>query len=99
MTALGDTVLYTLDQADVEKINAWRANFRAFNAAYAGHKHPHKPGTPGATGHVAHTGLDVEAGEEYPAVVTDARSGDGRFGLHVLLNGNDSYWATNVAEG
>lgn len=96
---LGDIVLYILDEADAAKINAWRSNFRAFNSREAGHKHPHVPGKQGATGHIAHTGLETTAGDVLPAIVVDDKSDDGRLGLKVLLNGNDTYWATCVAEG
>jgi hypothetical protein len=98
MAQLGDIVLYVLDETDAGKINAWRGNFRAFNADYAGHKHPHKPGTPGATGHVAHTGLDAAEGDVLPAMVVSA-PGQGRLGLKVFLHGNDEFWAVSVPEG
>lgn len=91
-------VLYTLDEADVEKINAWRSNFAAFHALYDTHKHPHKPGSPGSTGHVAHTGVGVGVGECLPALVTDDTGGS-LLGLKVMLNGNDTYWATGVRQG
>ncbi len=99
VSILGTIVFYTLDDADTAKINAWRSNFRVFNSRYAGHKHPHVPGTEGATGHVAHTGLEAEAGDVLPAMVVDAGAEDGRLGLKVFLNGNDEYWATGVPEG
>jgi hypothetical protein len=98
VAALGDVVLYTLDGTDAAKINAWRSNFRAHNAAFAGHKHPHEPGSPGATGHVAHTGLDAAAGQELPAHVTRTAAGN-RLNLRVMLDGNDTYWATGVPHG
>ncbi len=91
-------VLYTLDQTDTEKINAWRDNFAAFHASYDTHKHPHKPGSPGSTGHIAHTGPPVTPGQTLPALVTDDTAAP-RLGLKVMLNGNDTYWATGVPEG
>ena len=94
----GAIVLYQLDGHDAAKINAWRGNFRAFNAAYAGHKHPHKPGQAGATGHVAHTGLDAAAGDVCAAVVVAVHTPPA-VNLKVLLDGNDDYWATSVTEG
>jgi hypothetical protein len=97
---LGDRVLYRLDGADAEKINAWRANFAHFNAGMSGHKHPHRPGSPGATGHVAHVGVPVSEGDELYAdvcAVPDPESG--RLNLRVATNGNDVYLATGVPEG
>ena len=94
----GDLVLYQLDESDVPKINAWRANFRAFNASYAGHKHPHRPGQPGATGHVAHTGQDAVPGDVLPAMVITVPAAP-RVNLKVFLDGNDFYWATSVPPG
>lgn len=98
MAGLGDIVLYVLDDTDTGKINAWRSNFRAFNANYPGHKHPHAPGTQGATGHIAHTGLEVAEGMVLPAMVVSVTE-PGRLGLKVFLHGNDEYWAVSVPEG
>ena len=95
---LGTIVLYRMDGHDAAKVNAWRGNFRAFNASYAGHKHPHRPGQQGATGHVAHTGQDVQPGDVFPAVVVAVPDAP-LVNLKVLLDGNDSYWAACVAEG
>ena len=98
MIILGEVVLYMLDETDAAKIAAWRGNFRSFNAQFAGHKHPHRPGTPGATGHIAHTGRDPQPGELCAATVVNIAE-DRRLNLQVLLDGNDAYWATGVPEG
>ncbi len=100
MIRLGDTVLYTLDETDAGKITAWRGNFRSFNSQFAGHKHPHEPGAPGATGHIAHTGRDPQPGEAFPATVVNVKdAASGRLNVRVHLDGNDDYWATGVPEG
>jgi len=100
MPGLDELVFYMLDDADAEKITAWRENFAAFNAGMSGHKHPHRPGVPGSTGHIAHIGSPVRAGDVRPARVTmvpDPESG--RLNLKVSLDGSDFYWATGVPHG
>jgi hypothetical protein len=94
---IGRIVLYTLSDGDATAINVRRRDYRAFEA---GHKHPHEPGTPPATGHVAHYGNDVGAGDELPAmVVRDWNESAGTVNLQVHLDGNDIYWATSRTEG
>lgn len=92
---IGRTVLYKISTADAESINVRRADYRAFEA---GHKHPHEPGTPRASGHIAHVGNAVAEGDEYPAVVVRAFGGT-TVNLQVSLDGNDTYWATSRIEG
>lgn len=100
LPGLDAAVLYTLDEADAEKITAWRENFAAFNAGMSGHKHPHRPGTPGSTGHVAHVGSPVRAGDVRPARVTAISDPEsGRLNLKVSLDGSDFYWAAGVPPG
>lgn len=41
----------------------------------------------------------VRPGEVYPAMVVRTWESDGPVNLHVLLDGNDSYWATSRVEG
>lgn len=96
---LGDTVLYRLDLYDAEQINARRANFQAFNhSGRAGHKHPHDRDIRAASGHVAHIGTPVSAGQLVAAQVCDV-SCSPRLNLRVLLDGSDVHWVTGVAEG
>jgi hypothetical protein len=95
---LGRRVLYTLDEADAAGINSRRANFTAFNAKFSGHKHPHEHGRPGATGHVAHMGSPVRAGDVLAADVAMVPDPP-LVNLRVLLDGTDVHWATSVAEG
>ena len=99
LPALGDRVLYRLDKCDADEVSAWRRNFVLAQAA-AGHKHPHQPGSPGATGHIAHTGVPVSEGEELFAdvcAVPDPESG--RLNLRVATDGNDVHWVAGVPEG
>jgi len=100
MPGLDALVFYMLDEADAAKITAWRENFAAFNAGMSGHKHPHRPGVPGSSGHIAHIGSPVRAGDVRPARVTAVPDPEsGRLNLKVSLDGSDFYWATGVPEG
>lgn len=95
---LGSIVLYLLDENDAEHINAWRSNFLRHNSMYASHKHPHEPGKPGATGHVAHTGPSVQAGDKLPAMVNHINE-DGKLSLKVMLVGSDMHQVDGVSAG
>lgn len=91
------TVLYKLHAGDVEQINRRRADFAAFSRAHQ--PADHEPGSfPGRSGHIGHFGNQVSEGDEYPAVVVRAFGGS-TVNLHVLLDGNDTYWATSRQEG
>ena len=95
---IGRIVHYTLTQDDADAINVRRADFRAFEAS---HPHPHEPGQPRATGHIAHVGNWAEAGQTYPAMVVRTFSDEtgGLANLQVWLDGNDTFWVTSCAEG
>lgn len=94
---IGRIVHYTLNEADAEAINRRRADFEAFQRS---HKHPHEPGQPGATGHMAHVGNRAVAGQTYPAqVVRVFDPATTTANLQVALDGNDVYWATSRTEG
>lgn len=94
---IGRIVHYTLTEQDAASINVRRSDFKAFEA---GHKHPHEPGQPAATGHIAHVGNHAEAGQVYPATVVRVfDSSTSTANLQVTLDGNDTYWATSRAEG
>jgi len=94
---IGRIVHYTLNDADATAINVRRADFQAFQRSHA---HPHEAGQPGATGHVAHVGNHAEAGQTYPAVVVRVFDPSvTTSNLQVLLDGNDTYWATSRLEG
>lgn len=94
---IGRIVHYMLTEQDAKSINVRRADFKAFEAS---HKHPHEPGTPNATGHIAHVGNHAEAGQVFPATVVRVFDpSTTTANLQVTLDGNDTYWATSVAEG
>lgn len=84
---IGRIVHYTLNAGDAEAINRRRKDFADSQSAAA------------ATGFVGHVGNQAEAGQVYPAMVVrvfDPRATTAN--LQVLLDGNDSYWATSRTE-
>ena len=94
---IGRIVLYKLHASDVDQVNRRREDFHAFNRANPAHMAT--PGSfPGRSGHVGHFGNEVAEGEAYPAIVVRAFGGT-TVNLHVLLDGNDTYWATSRPEG
>lgn len=85
--AVGRIVLYKLNPHDVKAINRRRGD-----ATAAGRR------TDGA---VVHTGNPVSEGDVFPAVIVRCW-GDtegSMVNLHVLLDGNDTYWAMSRSEG
>ena len=94
----GDIVLYRLDETDAENITSRRANFQLYNQGRSGHKHPHSRDVHEATGHVAHIGTPVAAGDELPAMVTRIPDPP-NLNLRVMLDGSDVHWVTCVPEG
>lgn len=92
---LGRLVLYRLSPQDADSINVRRSDFHAFASSHA---HPHEPGQPGASGHVAHVGNPVAEGEVYPAMVVRTFGGPS-VNLQVHLDGNDLFWAISRLEG
>ena len=99
----GDLVWYQLDEADAEGISQRRENFQVFNHGSSGHKHPHQQGRAGgqrlATGHVAHIGNPVRAGQVCAAQVTYVNDTDQTLNLRVILDGSDVQWACSVPQG
>ena len=95
---LGATVLYRLTDQDAEAVNARRADARAHAAlAPSGLA---SAGNYGRTGHVAHVGNDVRAGEQYPATVVRVWPAPAAsVNLQVHLDGTDVLWSTSVTEG
>jgi hypothetical protein len=94
---VGRIVHYVLTGADAAAINVRRADFRAFEAS---HKHPHEPGTPNATGHIAHVGNPAREGDVCAAMVVRVFDPSvSTANLQVHLDGNDTYWATSRQEG
>lgn len=82
---IGDIVLYTLSAYDAEAINRRRADAVTNNAGQQ------------MSGFVAHVGNQAREGQVFPAFVV-ADFGNPK-NLHVLLDGNDTYWATSRTEG
>lgn len=95
---IGRIVLYKLTEQDAASINIRRSDFKAFEA---GHKHPHEPGQPAASGHIAHVGNSASAGDVYPAMVvrTWGDTPGSAINLQVHLDGNDLFWVTSATEG
>lgn len=95
--SIGRIVHYTLTEAAAKAINKRREDFHAYQHAHAPFA---EPGQPGATGHQAHLGNRVSAGDVFPAIVVKVwESSFNSANLQVLLDGNDTYWATSIAEG
>lgn len=93
---VGRIVHYKLNDADARAINVRRADADAYRR-----KSPRgEAGEAGATGHVAHAGNHVAVGEVYPALVVRVFDPSvTTANLQVLLDGNDTYWATSRVEG
>lgn len=51
------------------------------------------------TGLVVSVGNKAQAGDVFPAMVVRVFPGADVVNLQVLLDGNDTYWATSVSEG
>ncbi|WP_435209540.1 hypothetical protein [Streptomyces sp. bgisy034] len=84
----GDVVLYQLTEADAAGINRRRKDFHQAGSGEA------------RTGFVGHVGNWVAEGEYCPAIVVRVHvESTVTCNLQVLLDGNDSYWATSRAEG
>lgn len=95
--SVGRIVHYKMAQYDADAINKRRADAVAFQRGNPG---PVTPGQLGASGHQLHVGNSIAAGDVYPAMVVrvfDPTSGTSN--LQVLLDGNDTYWATSRKEG
>ncbi|MFJ4686422.1 hypothetical protein [Streptomyces sp. NPDC088789] len=83
---IGRTVHYRVTQYDAARINKRRKD------AYKSGAYAEENGT------IAHVGNDVAEGQIFPAVVVRVWSGD-LVNLQVLMDGNDTYWATSRSEG
>lgn len=85
---IGTTVLYKLHIDDADSINKRREDFQ---------KHLKKYPSNEDTGYIAHFGNGVREGDVFPAIIV--RAFETSANLHVLLDGNDTFWATSVSEG
>lgn len=95
--SIGRIVRYTLSEQDAAAINKRRDDFSAYQRAAAKSGDP----TAGTSGHIGHVGNHAAAGQVYPAVIVriwDTAPEPG-CNLQVLLDGNDTYWATSRHEG
>lgn len=88
---VGRIVHYTLSEQDADAINRRRKD--AANNATAIRED--------ATGYIAHTGNQVEAGQVYPLVITRVWGDQPGSAVNgqVLLDGNDTFWATSTSLG
>lgn len=103
---IGRIVHYRLTDDDALRMNKRRADY---TAAANSHPHPHEPGTPPPSGHIAHVGNALQGGDYYPAMVVrtfqdvapDGKSAVASpyVNLQVFLDGTDQLWATSVGEG
>jgi len=88
----GRTVLYVLNEADVDAINRRRTSGASIAERIKEEKWP--------LGAQAHIGNTVQVGDICPAVAIRVW-GDGEnppVNFQVLLDGNDTYWATSRHE-
>lgn len=86
--SIGRIVHYTLSEADAEQINRRRTSGADIAARIEQDRWP--------IGAQAHIGSPVVAGDICPAVITRNWGGSALMvNLQVLLDGNDTYWATS----
>lgn len=93
---IGQRVLYTLGPSDAEAINRRREDYAAFRRSA---KHDVQ-GESGRNGHQGHFGNSADSGQQYPATIVrvfDPNTTTAN--LQVMLDGNDTYWATSVQLG
>jgi hypothetical protein len=87
---IGRVVIYTLHEQDAEQINRRRTDGTSIADRIKSEKWP--------IGAQAHIGNMVEAGQQFPMIVTKVWS-PGYVNGQVFLDGNDCFWATSVTEG
>ncbi|WP_371579484.1 hypothetical protein [Streptomyces sp. NBC_01314] len=86
--SIGRIVHYRLSEHNAEQINQGRKDFHENGRAQAG------------SGFVGHVGNWAAEGDVFPAVVVQVfDEATVTANLQVLLDGNDTYWATSAAEG
>lgn len=88
---IGRIVHYTLCEQDAEAINRRRADAARNLAAHRER----------ADGSIVHSGNPVKAGDVYPLVITRVWDDTPESAVNgqVLLDGNDTFWATSVSHG
>lgn len=89
----GRVVLYVLSESDAQAINRRRTDGGSIASRIKEDKWP--------LGAQAHIGNTVTAGDICPAVAIRVWSEDENppVNFHVLLDGNDTFWATSRHEG
>lgn len=89
--SIGRIVIYTLSEDDAEKINRRRITGHDLHKALdTGKWHP---------GAQAHFGNPVVCGDEFPMIIVGVDPGGDFVNGQVMLDGNDTYWATSVHFG
>lgn len=93
---VGQRVLYTLSAGDAEQINRRRDDYAAFRRNAA----TDTQGENGRNGHQGHFGNHAAEGEQYPATIVRVFHPETTTAnLQVMLDGNDTYWATSSTLG
>jgi len=87
--SIGRIVHYTLSEQDADAINRRRTDATHTRAAAQ------------TSGFQVHVGNSVQAGDVYPLVITRVWGNTETSAVNgqVLLDGNDTYWATSVSVG
>lgn len=86
---IGRVVHYTLSEHDADEINRRRQEFRASGNAYA------------HSGFAGHVGNEAREGDVYPAMIVRifGDTPESAVNLQVVLDGNDTFWATSRTLG
>lgn len=94
--SIGRIVLLVLSAAQAEDVNRRRAKSAALRIRI----HETAPAPPGS-GAQAHVGNAVKEGDVFPMVIVRAwgTTPGSAVNGQVLLDGNDTFWATSVVEG
>ena len=92
---IGRTVLYTLNEQDATEINRRRTTSGSIAERMKYGDDPQLKAWP--AGAQAHIGNDVSAGQVYPMVIcrTWGTTPESAVNGQVLLDGNDTFWATS----
>lgn len=85
--SIGRIVHYRLSADDAADINRRRSDFQR------------GPGYADRTGYTGHVGNEALEGALAPAVIVRAFDDTDTVNLQVLLDGNDTFWATSRREG
>lgn len=89
--AIGRTVHYLLTETDAQAINRRRTSGTNIAERIRERLWP--------VGAQAHIGNDVQAGDEFPMMMTRIWGSGSMVNGQVFLDGNDVFWAASVHEG